>query len=106
MSPDTADALSVHNLELAYRWRGRDLLVLRDVSLRIAPAESYGLVGESGSGKTSVALAIARYLPPNARVVRGRILSADAMCSRSAARSCAGCAPRPSRWSIRIPRVR
>ena len=74
MSPDTADALSVHNLELAYRWRGRDLLVLRDVSLRIAPAESYGLVGESGSGKTSVALAIARYLPPNARVVRGRIL--------------------------------
>ena len=74
MSPDTADALSVHNLELAYRWRGRDLLVLRDVSLRIAPAESYGLVGESGSGKTSVARAIARYLAPNARVVRGRIL--------------------------------
>ena len=26
------------------------------------------------SGKTSVALAIARYLPPNARIVRGRIL--------------------------------
>jgi peptide/nickel transport system ATP-binding protein len=73
MSPES-DALSVHNLDLLYRWRGQDLLVLRDVSLRIAPAESYGLVGESGSGKTSVALAIARYLPPNARIVRGRIL--------------------------------
>jgi peptide/nickel transport system ATP-binding protein len=73
MSPES-DALSVRNLDLIYRRRGRDLLVLRDVSLRIAPAESYGLVGESGSGKTSVALAIARYLPPNARIVRGRIL--------------------------------
>jgi peptide/nickel transport system ATP-binding protein len=75
MSPESeSDALSVSNLELAYRWRGGDLPVLRDVSLRIAAAESYGLVGESGSGKTSVALAIARYLPANARVVRGRIL--------------------------------
>jgi peptide/nickel transport system ATP-binding protein len=73
MSPDS-DALSVRNLDLLYRWRGRDLHVLRDVSLRIAPGESFGLVGESGSGKTSVALAIARYLPPNARIVRGRIL--------------------------------
>ena len=71
MSPES-DALSVHDLDLVYRWRGQDLQVLRDVNLRIAPAESYGLVGESGSGKTSVALAIARYLPPNARVVRGR----------------------------------
>ena len=73
MSPES-DALSVENLDLVYRWRGRDLPVLRAVSLRIAPAESYGLVGESGSGKTSIALAIARYLPRNARVVRGRIL--------------------------------
>ena len=71
MSPES-DALSVENLDLVYRWRGRDLPVLRAVSLRIAPAESYGLVGESASGKTSIALAIARYLPRNARVVRGR----------------------------------
>jgi len=69
-----SDALSVRDLDLVYRRRGRDLLALRDVSLRIAPGESYGLVGESGSGKTSVALAIARYLPPNARILRGRIL--------------------------------
>jgi peptide/nickel transport system ATP-binding protein len=68
------DALSVRGLELAYRRRGRELPVLRDVSLRIAPGESYGLVGESGSGKTSLALAVARYLPSNARVLSGRIL--------------------------------
>jgi peptide/nickel transport system ATP-binding protein len=69
-----ADALAVENLELAYRVRGRDLTVLRDLSFRIATGEAYGLVGESGCGKSTVALAVVRYLPRNGRVLGGRIL--------------------------------
>src|SRR5882757_6471564 len=67
------DALRVDGLDLAYRVRGRDLRVLRDVTFRIGPGESYGLVGESGCGKSTVALAVVRYLPPNGRVLGGAI---------------------------------
>jgi peptide/nickel transport system ATP-binding protein len=67
-------ALAVENLNVAYRVRGRDLKVLRDLSFRIASGEAYGLVGESGCGKSTVALAAVRYLPPNGRVLGGRIL--------------------------------
>ena len=69
-----ADALAVENLEVAYRVRGRDLKVLRDLSFRIGPGEAYGLVGESGCGKSTLALAVVRYLPRNGRLLGGRIL--------------------------------
>jgi peptide/nickel transport system ATP-binding protein len=69
-----AHALAVENLDVAYRVRGRDLKVLRDLSFHIASGEAYGLVGESGCGKSTVALAAVRYLPHNGRVLRGRIL--------------------------------
>jgi peptide/nickel transport system ATP-binding protein len=70
MSPN---ALVVENLDIAYRVRGRDLGVLKDLSFHIGAGEAYGLVGESGCGKSTVALGIVRYLPPNGRVSRGRI---------------------------------
>jgi peptide/nickel transport system ATP-binding protein len=68
-----SDTLTVDNLDVAYRVRGRDLLVLRDVSFHVGRGESYGLVGESGSGKSTVALAVVRYLARNGRVSGGRI---------------------------------
>ncbi len=68
-----ADALAVENLDVAYRVRGRDVIVLRDLSFRIAPGQAYGLVGESGCGKSTVALAAVRYLPPNGHVLSGKI---------------------------------
>jgi peptide/nickel transport system ATP-binding protein len=67
------DALSVENLEISYRVRGRRIPVVRDVSFRVARGESYGLVGESGNGKSTIALAIVRYLARNGRVTAGRI---------------------------------
>jgi peptide/nickel transport system ATP-binding protein len=71
---ETAPALELRNLDVAYRVRGRDRQVLRDVSFTIERGGSYGLVGESGCGKTTAALAIVRYLPRNGRVTSGSIL--------------------------------
>jgi peptide/nickel transport system ATP-binding protein len=69
-----ADVLAVEDLNVAYRVRGRDMHVLRELNFRIASGEAYGLVGESGCGKSTVALAAVRYLPRNGRVMGGRIL--------------------------------
>jgi peptide/nickel transport system ATP-binding protein len=69
-----ADALAVENLRVAYRVGGRDLTVVRGLSLRIGAGEAYGLVGESGCGKSTVALAAVRYLPSNGRVTAGKVL--------------------------------
>jgi peptide/nickel transport system ATP-binding protein len=68
-----ADALTVEDLEISYRVRGRQVPVVRDVSFRVARGESYGLVGESGNGKSTIALAIVRYLARNGRVTGGQI---------------------------------
>ncbi|HEX7199001.1 MAG TPA: oligopeptide/dipeptide ABC transporter ATP-binding protein, partial [Dongiaceae bacterium] len=67
-------ALRIEGLTVSYIRRGRRLPVLADVSLGIQPGEAYGLVGESGCGKTTVAMAVMRYLAPNALVETGRIL--------------------------------
>ncbi|GLR92159.1 ABC transporter ATP-binding protein [Bradyrhizobium iriomotense] len=47
--------------------------MLRDISLKIAPGEAYGLVGESGCGKSTVALTVVRYLPRNGKVTGGSV---------------------------------
>jgi peptide/nickel transport system ATP-binding protein len=67
-------ALEVTGLKLAYRVRGRDRDAIRGVTFKIDRGESYGLVGESGSGKSTVAYAVMRYLPDNAKVTAGSIL--------------------------------
>jgi peptide/nickel transport system ATP-binding protein len=72
-APRASDALSVEHVDVAYRVRGRQQLVLRDISFRIGRGESYGLVGESGCGKSTMALAIVRYLARNGRVNAGSI---------------------------------
>ena len=47
---------------------------MREVSFVIEPGETLALVGESGCGKSVTAFSVMRLLPPNARVVSGRIL--------------------------------
>jgi peptide/nickel transport system ATP-binding protein len=69
----SAPALEIRDLDVAYRVRGIDRQVLRDLSFSIGRGESYGLVGESGCGKSTAALAIVRYLPRNGRVRGGSI---------------------------------
>ncbi len=68
-----ADALRVDHVDVSYRVRGRQILVVRDVSFAIARGESYGLVGESGCGKSTIALAVVRYLARNGSVSSGEI---------------------------------
>ena len=67
-------ALELRDLDVAYRVRGQDRQVLRELSLRVERGESYGLVGESGCGKSTAALAAVRYLPRNGRVRTGTVL--------------------------------
>jgi peptide/nickel transport system ATP-binding protein len=43
------------------------------VSFRLDYGEALGIAGESGCGKTTTALSLVRILPPNARIVSGRI---------------------------------
>jgi peptide/nickel transport system ATP-binding protein len=80
-----APALEVEDLELVYRVRGIDRVVLRGVSFAIERGRSYGLVGESGCGKSTAALGIVRYLPRNGRITSGRVAVAgqDVLALRS-----------------------
>jgi peptide/nickel transport system ATP-binding protein len=70
---ESADALRVADVDIAYRVRRKDQRVVRDVSFHVARGESFGLVGESGCGKSTIALAIVRYLARNGRVSAGTI---------------------------------
>ncbi|TIP01162.1 MAG: ABC transporter ATP-binding protein [Mesorhizobium sp.] len=65
MSPSV---LNVEKLSIAYGGKRGWQSAVNGVSLSIGQGEALGLVGESGSGKSSVAMAILRYLPGNARV--------------------------------------
>jgi len=67
----TPALLEVDGLTVTLPVEGKQLRVLRDVSLAIGQGEAVGLVGESGSGKSMTARAVARILPPKAIVTGG-----------------------------------
>jgi len=58
-------ALAIDRLSVAFD----EFLALKDVSLTVAPGESYGLVGESGSGKSTLLRAVAGLAPISAGTV-------------------------------------
>ena len=72
-TPDNKALLEIRNLRIEYRGRYESVVAVPDVSLSIAPGESYGLVGESGCGKTTTAMAVMGYLGSTGRVTGGSI---------------------------------
>ncbi len=69
----TEPLLKVENLTMHYTTRGGDVKAIENVSFSLAPSDSLGLVGESGCGKTSVAMALLRLTPDNAKILEGHI---------------------------------
>ena len=70
----TSPLLSVRELSVAFRQRGRETLAVDRVSFDIAKGETLALVGESGSGKSVTALSVMKLLPyPTARHPSGAI---------------------------------
>lgn len=70
----TAPLLSIENLKVEYHSASGVVTAIPDLTLAIAPGESYGLVGESGCGKSTLLMAVMRHLGSTGRIAGGRIL--------------------------------
>ena len=66
--------LDVQDLTTYYEVERGFVKAAEEVSFYVNRGEAFGLAGESGCGKTTVALSLMRLLPPNGRIVKGRIL--------------------------------
>ena len=75
-APVTPDRpiLQVTDLTMRYATRQGDVHAVDGVSLDLFPGQVLALVGESGCGKTSLAMALMKLLPDNARLVSGQVL--------------------------------
>ena len=65
--------LRVKNLKMYYATLRGYVKAVDDVSFEVNKKEALGLAGESGCGKTSAALSIIKLLPPNGRIIDGKI---------------------------------
>jgi len=66
--------LNVRDLRICYETSRGCVKAVEGVSLEVYAGETFCLVGETGCGKSTLALAIPRLLPPNARILSGSIL--------------------------------
>lgn len=69
----TEPLVSVRGLTVDYQVDGRAHRAVDGVDFDIPASGSFGLVGESGSGKSTIAFALARYLPRGARIRADRL---------------------------------
>jgi peptide/nickel transport system ATP-binding protein len=65
--------LALRDLRVEYRTMRGSSCAVDGVTVEVQEGEILGLVGESGCGKTTLARAIIRVLPRNARIIAGRI---------------------------------
>ena len=66
--------LSVHDLNVKFSLRRRDLHAIRGVSLDLYKGESLAIVGESGSGKSVFTKNFIGLLDNNGRIESGEII--------------------------------
>ena len=64
------DLIEIDGLSVTFSAKGRAVQAVRDVSLKVAERESYGLVGESGSGKSTILRAICGLAPVSGGTIR------------------------------------
>lgn len=69
--------LSIDNLHVKFRVRGRILTAIRGISLDIYENESIAIVGESGSGKSVFTKTFAGMLDSNGFISKGQIIFDD-----------------------------
>lgn len=69
--------LSVQDLVVKFKVRGRTLTAIRNISLDIYEHESIAIVGESGSGKSVFTKTFANMLDENGYVDQGKIIFND-----------------------------
>ena len=69
--------LSIKDLEVKFRVRGRILTAIRGISLDILENESIAIVGESGSGKSVFTKTFAGMLDSNGFISQGELLFND-----------------------------
>ena len=69
--------LSIKDLEVKFRVRGRILTAIRGISLDIYENESIAIVGESGSGKSVFTKTFAGMLDSNGFIDNGSIIFND-----------------------------
>jgi len=70
-----ADAvLEVDGLTISYGLVDGSLNAVRDASFRLGRGRALGIVGESGCGKSTLARGILGALPPNGKILQGRVL--------------------------------
>jgi len=66
--------LKLENLTVHFEILKGHVKAAEDVTFTLKRGQTLGLAGESGCGKTTTALAILRLLPPNGKIIKGKIL--------------------------------
>ena len=69
--------LSIKDLDVKFKVRGRTLTAIRGISLDIYENESIAIVGESGSGKSVFTKTFAGMLDSNGYIDNGSIIFSD-----------------------------
>ncbi len=77
--------LSIKNLEVKFRVRGRILTAIRGINLDIYEKESIAIVGESGSGKSVFTKTFAGMLDSNGFISNGDMIFSDEELARTSA---------------------
>ncbi len=69
--------VSVDNLAVSFTVQGGVVEAVKGISFKVKKGKTLALVGESGSGKSVIAQTILRILPPNGKIVGGRVVFND-----------------------------